>query len=939
MNKRTTFIFTLVFAALACFSTLSAQINSNEKYIPKSEPILGIHNAMEYYAAIRNNQITKEVNYEDYYNSISDLKKLKAAKNTNLVWESVGPTNIAGRVRALIVDRNNSNTLYAGAVSGGLWKTTNGAQSWFKINDHNESLIISCITQAYDGTLYFGTGEGFANVMASNAGGTGFVGQGIFKSTDATGTEFVHLSNTSPSSDIAWEYVYKIAAHPNGDIYAATQRGFRKSSDGGKTWINPLTDINIENFSNAYKNLEANDVDIHKDGKVIALVVGNRVLISKDGGQTYKTSSTGGNMLPTSGISRIELDIAPSNPNYIYACAAKTNGSLHNIYRTKNAGDTWEVVGPGGSDSFNPLGLQGRYDNVIRIHPTNENKVYVGGVNMWVWEENGNWEVASSGYLSSTSSSYIHSDHHDYVFNHDNPKIMYFATSGGISKSVDGGKSFETVNRNFVSTQFYAIGIGPTGEILGGTQDNGTLFLERKGLIDGKASYFSSNDGGYSAISHINPDLLFMTSYYGSLYRTPNRTATTLASFYDDYMQGLSPAPGNASFASFVTPIVLHEKIDDYFSPDSVTYTHTGEKVLAGATIYALSSNSSYPFPCVIENDMIEDDTLRVQDIITAKLYLGATNKVFMTRESHKFSGQPKWFQIADIDGTTQSMAISQCGNYLFVGTTNGNVYRISNLNFANDSLSASVASTHSVIEVKKLNIAGIGNRAVNKVAIDPNNPEKVIIVLGNYSNNFYVYYSANALSEEPTFVQKQGNLPKIPVYSVIFDLSNSNRVIAGTEFGIFVTDNITVPSPQWSTDTESGFPNVPVYDLKQQTFMFPGVTNYGVVYAGTHGRGIFESFSLVNIPEANETASNLDNNIISVYPNPAHDMISFDIPKTNSDIKISIFGVNGNMVANQVVAGGSKTNSVNISDLSKGIYFIQVSNVEFYYTGKFIKQ
>jgi len=944
MNKKKAIIFMLVFATISCFSTLSAQTNSKGRYTPRSKQVkphaFGIHGAMEYYSIIRHNQITKLMDYEDYYNALSDLKKVKAGKSTNLTWESVGPTNIAGRVRGLIIDKNNFNTLYAGAVSGGLWKTTNGAQSWFKIDDFKESLIVSCLAQAPNGIIYFGTGEGFAPNPGSNAGGTGFVGKGVFRSTNASGTEFVHLPSTSPTLDIGWEYVYEILVHPNGDIYAATQRGFRKSSDGGETWINPLTDIDIANFPNAYKNLEANDVNIHKNGNVIALVIGNRVLISTDGGNSYRNNSTGGNMLPSSGLSRIELDIAPSDPNYIYACAAKMNGTLHNVYRTTNAGQTWEIIGPGGSENFNPLGVQGRFDNVIRVHPTNKNKIYVGGLDMWTWEENGNWEAKSFWPLSPFSPYYLHADHHEYIFHPENPNIMFFATDGGISKSTNGGNTFETVNRNFVSTQFYAIGIGPNGEILGGTQDNGTLFIDRKGFVEGRADHITGGDGGYSVISQINPDLLFSTIYYGAVYRTPNRSSATMAPFFDDFMNSLNPGPGNQNFASFVTPIILHEKINDYFSPDSVTYTHTGDTVQSGETIFAFSNTSGYAFPYVLPEGitLAADDTIRVQDIVTSKFYLGATNRVFMTRESHKFSGQSKWFQIANISGTTQSMTVSHCGNYVFVGTQNGNVYRISNLNFANDSLSASVTSDFRVIEVKQFNILGISGRSINKIAVDPNNPERLIVVLGNYGNNLYVYFSANALSAEPTFVQKQGNLPRMPVYSAIFDISNPNRVILGTEFGIFVTDNITVPSPQWATDTDGGLPNVPVYDLKQQTFMFPGVTNYGVIYAGTHGRGIFESFSLVNIPETYETSS-FSNNSLLVYPNPTQNVISFDAPNTQVDINLAIYSINGNLLKNKVISKGSKNYTINVSDLPNGLYFIQLSNADFYSIGRFIKQ
>jgi photosystem II stability/assembly factor-like uncharacterized protein len=950
MKKKNYLVLIALVALLISSSSVYGQKAGKSRYVPrenKQQPAAtGFTGALEFYKSIRNNPVTGEFHYEDYYAARKDVELFGANKTSVLNWHSIGPTDQGGRVRAILFDKNNNEVMYAGAVSGGLWKTTNGGQSWQPIDDMMQNLIVSCVAQAPNGIIYFGTGEGFAPSFGSTAGSTGFVGMGLFKSTDATGTTFEQITSTNPTTTNGWQYVYRVKVHNNGDIYAATQKGIKKSTDGGATWTNPLASFSAT-------EVEAHDIDISPNGNVISLVVGRKVYISTDAGANYFNASTGGATLPATGLSRIEVDIAPSNPNFIYACAAKTNGALHNVYRTTDGGQTWTIIGPGGSENFSIFGSnnQGYYDNVIKVHPTNPDKIFVGGIDKWQWEANGNWEQKSLWFLSNFSAFYLHADQHEYVFHPQNPNIVYYGTDGGISKSTNGGNTFETVNRNFTTLQSYAMAVSKEGMIMTGTQDNGTLLMDRKGFIEGKSRAILGGDGGYCAFSFLNEKLYFAAVYYGDVNRTPTADAEGMSQFYDSWVQGLSGF-GTVGFASFVTPFVLHEKIDDHLSPDTAVYTHIGSPVYSGDTIYVPSGTSGYLFPYVLPaevDSLLEDDKITVQDIVTSKFYVGINGYVLMTRESHNFASIPEWWPVAKITGTVQSMAVSKCGNYLYVGTNFGKLYRISNLDYANDYLSASALditvntpypiNPFCVVETKDLSFSAANGRPINNIAIDPNDPSRIIVCLGNYGSSLqFVYYSSNALDETPTFVSKQGALPRVPVYSAIIELSNPNTVLLGTEFGIYMTTNINAASPTWTEENSGGMARVPVYDMKQQVFWLPGVTNYGAIYAATHGRGVYESMSFVTVPET-EKPEQVKLSKLEVYPNPASDEITLRLPVDNNSKLVRIFNISGKTMHQvRLNNAGSPTATINISSLPAGTYIIELSGDQFRQTGKFIK-
>ncbi len=328
-------------------------------------------------------------------------------------------------------------------------------------------------------------------------------------------------------------------------------------------------------------------------------------------------------------------------------------------------------------------------------------------------------------------------------------------------------------------------------------------------------------------------------------------------------------------------------------------------------------------------------DSLLVQDIVQARFYLGATGAVWMTRGLHDFSGAPDWYKISTISGTAQCMAVSGDGNYLFVGTSGGILYRISNLLSIKDSISGDVTSPYNIVETK--NIANVSGRAITSIAVDPNDASNVIYTLGKYDQTQYVYLSTNALDSVPTFSNKTGNLPKMPVYASVIELHNVNTVILGTELGVFSTSNISAASPSWIEDN-SNLGRVPVYMLRQQTLNYPYNTNYGVIYAGTHGRGALKSASYVGLEDI---TSSSELNTLNLYPNPASETTNVSFKSdVSGNASLNVYSLDGKlvMIIPVSVVKGDNNIEVNVSQLATGNYFVEVSSFDLSFTGKLLK-
>ena len=946
-------------------------LNQEKKeYIPRNEIKIandeGIDGAINWLNNRRLNQNTHSINPNDIVNAQKQLQNKFNNKSTNsldLEWEELGPDNVGGRTRAILIDKNNPAIIYAGGVSGGIWKSTNGGQTWTNVLPDQSSLAVVSICQAANGDIYIGTGEGItmSSISYSGAGGSDAIGQGIWKSTDA-GATWTHLTSTIDttfSTSSPWVAVNKLKADPTNAnrIYAGTQFGLWITNDGGTTWSNA-----IDGF-NKYKQVTS--ISVGSDGSVIASI-DNKGYWSANGDALSFQSVTGASgQLPLS-VGRLEFSIAPSDPNYIYCLAASGGGGLKNLYKSTDKGQTWAgVFSNTSSDVLNIFGNdnQGWYDNTIEVFPNDKDKVVLGGVDLYTWSANEGIAQISAWWINEWSPVYVHADIHTIVFSPNFGNTDYTAfigCDGGVFRTLDNFTTFHEMDKGYNVTQFYSVAYSGNGRVMGGAQDNGTQYIDFTGNTAQSAFKVSGGDGGYCELSNLDPDILFTTIYGGALYRSEKRgEAGSLESFYDDNLLSKQHIGSLSEGEPFITPIALWESFNDEHSTQyinvivdsvytldyngdtvSVTFPYnTGDVITVKSNIY---ERPIYHTITASEGPYQIGDTIKIKDTYQAVLAVALQGQVWITRESLDFTKHPaKWFPIipSNIDfGKGNTLAWSKDGNYLYFAdysnnSNTTNLYRCSGLLDARDSLTMDINSDSCKIETKK--IASF-SQTITGIAVDPEVPSNVIVTLGNYGNTNYIQLSTNATSANPTFESKQGDLPQFPVFSAIINWDDSREVIIGTEFGVFATENIYDSNPTW-TAQNNGMPRVPVFMIRQQThtnFWYDGnngISNHGYIYAGTHGRGIFRTKTLmgpVAIKENKENDKAI--NSLKVYPNPVstYANVEYNLKRT-SNVRIDIYDLSGKLINSEKINNqhpGEHTYNFNVNNYNKGTYILSIT-------------
>lgn len=916
---------TVILASIVIFSY---DYNTKSSFIPRSVKKhldnKDVNDAAEWMYKRRANQITGEIDINDVIKANQEMIEFKSKKNSNTIgfnWSDMGPDNVGGRTRAILIDKDNPNLIFAGAVSGGLWKSTTGGTSWTKVttsSDYWSTINIGSICQTANGDIYVGTGEGFYHNSGTKTGG--FEGQGIWKSTDR-GATFTHLTSTwTTNTDmITFVNVNKLAAHPTdgNKVYAATKRGLKVTNDGGQTW-KALFNITLD-------VKECTDVKVATDGTVIT-AIDKKAYISANGDSgtfAKKSASSATTYLADSlinpSVGRLEFAFAPSNPNYIYCSAAKTDGKIENIYRSTDKGNKWVVIGAGGSDLFQPFRNQGEYDNVIAVFPDNPDKVLLGGIDLWKWQAGGMFEQITLWSLPESSPAYVHADIHAIVFhpNYSTNKTLYIGSDGGVSKSTDAALTFSTINKNYNVTQFYAISFSNSGQVMGGTQDNGTQYIDFKGNSAKAAKEVAGGDGGYCHISALSPNIMYASVYNGDVRRSEDY-GNVMSSYY------------NAQSGTFITNFRIWESFNDIYSTDSVSYTVLDNDTLySGEVITGKSKINDLPLTITYSGlTKYPGEIIKIKDTYQAVLALGLTNKIVFSRTPLSFSNSTTVVSATNIVGTVETLEFSKDGNYLYAGCSNGNLYRIDSL--------WHLRSVTQLNNTKADLIASFTNRTITSISVDPQNSSNVLVTLGNYGNNEYIYYSTNAATTTTAsgnFTSKQGDFPKVPVYSSLILWNDSKKVLIGTEYGIFSCSDITASSATWADESNNaGIANVSVYMLTQQlheNVWLHGVSNHGYIYAGTHGRGIWKSESNkgpVSVPTIADNSRSLE---INIYPNPVKDNATIKINSlSNSRALVNIYDVQGkNVYSNSVnTTIGNNLLNVNVSSLTKGTYFVNVN-------------
>lgn len=293
---------------------------------------------------------------------------MKARQRRNLmksggeeyVWKHRGPGNVGGRTRAVLIDPDDAtyNTWYAASASGGVWKTTDGGDSWNSLTDHFPNLATNCIVMAPSNhnILYIGTGEGYGNVAAVQ-------GNGIFRSIDK-GQNWEQIGSTINNEDFFWVNNIIIDRNNADILLAATNTGIFKSPDAGETWIK------VYNDGSMIQGLAVNQEDPFT---MYAAVNSKGVIKSYDNGDTWIDISDG----LMSGL-RYAVDVSRADTNYVFVSIESPIGSQ--VFLSKNGGNSWLRLNDMDGSFSDYLIDMGWYCNVIKAHPFDRDKAFVAGV-------------------------------------------------------------------------------------------------------------------------------------------------------------------------------------------------------------------------------------------------------------------------------------------------------------------------------------------------------------------------------------------------------------------------------------------------------------------------------------------------------------------------------------------------------------------------------
>lgn len=428
-------------------------------------------------------------------------------------YRNIGPFR-GGRSVTSCGVKDDILTYYMGTTGGGLWKTEDAGQHWKNISDgyfQTGSVGAVTVAKSNPNIIYCGMGEHAPRGVMTHHG------DGVYKSTDAGKTW------TKIGLDLT-QHIAGIIIHPKdpntvyvaaqGALYGKTkERGFYKSTDGGKTWKNTLY-VN-EHTGCADITMDQNNPLImyaamwehgRKPWKVISGGSGSGLYKSVDGGDTWKIVQNG---LPKE-LGKMAVSVCQSNPDKVYALVeSDSDRELGGLFVSQNGGKNWNRI-----SKDHRLIQRAWYYTEVFADPQNENMVYVLSAPALRSIDGGKtWET-----LSGT-----HGDYHDLWINEDNPKNLCIANDGGAAISFNRGKSWSSQN-NMSTAQFYRVNVDNVFpyRVYGGQQDNSSIRIAHReignwGIYPQSWSASAGGESAFLAFDPDNPKYVLGGSYLGTI--------------------------------------------------------------------------------------------------------------------------------------------------------------------------------------------------------------------------------------------------------------------------------------------------------------------------------------------------------------------------------------------------------------------------------------
>lgn len=742
-----------------------------------------------------------------------------------LRFRTVGPALFAGRVDDLAVYEANPAIVYAGATTGGLWKTVNNGTTWEVLFNHLDDVVgIGDVTIAQDdpSLVWIGTG------------GTQSWGKGVFKSTDGGRTwHSMGLADTKTINRIVLDprdhdIVYVAAV---GHLHGPNrERGLFKSTDGGRRWEHVL-------FVNEDTGVSEVVLDPTNPDIVYAATYQRRrtafaaknggpesaVRKSMDGGRTWRRLDTG---LPSGDRGAIGLDIFPRNPRVLYALVEHEGGK--DLFRSDDAGESWRKTND--PEDARYQGHRMRWFDEVHVDPQDDRRVYVLGVNLYMSSDGGrtfdiNESAVQSGLWPPTNGLYLfntstHSDHRGFWINPANPDHLITGNDGGVCISYEKGRTWDCMN-NMDLAQVYHVGfdMDEPYKVYIGTHDNlgwGGPSAARSYLGIGAGGWFlvAGGDGFVATADPNDSRTIYAESQNGNMSRVDRLTNERVP---------IRPEPADGEEAykwNFNTPMMI--------SP------HDSNTLLMAANRLFRSPDRGQTW-APISPDLtarVDAGELSVMGVPLKDMTMG--------------SRTPTWGTIF-----TFTESPMRAGVY-YTGADDGTVQ-----------VSRDGGKTWTDISTR---FPGLPPRTwVSKLAASKFEAGRVYGSFAGHRGDDYAPYMYVSEDFGNSWKRTSSNMPDGQVVHVVAeDLRNPSVLYAGTEFGLYVSID---RGESW-TRFRSNLPTVPVYGIA----LHPRNND---LILGTFGRGVWILDDLGPVQQAAEAMAQ-GAFLFDARParqfNPAHD-------------------------------------------------------------------
>ncbi|NOT08178.1 MAG: hypothetical protein HOP28_08225, partial [Gemmatimonadales bacterium] len=745
-----------------------------------------------------------------------------------LRWRNIGPANMSGRIVDVEGIPGPSRTFYVATAAGGIWKTTNAGTTFQLVFGDNQPVISMgdiAIAPSDTNIVWAGSGEPNSRNSISPGGG-------IFKSTDGGRTwRLMGLEKT--------QAIGRVVVHPTNPniVYVAAlgapwnsnpERGLYKTTDGGATWTMSKFISDKAGFV---------DVDMHPTDPNILYATswerqrgpyylqsggpGSAMWKTTDGGATWTEVKGGG--LPTTMKGRMEVAIAKTNPQIMYAMVEAdttpnpkpTKGVAQQtrpsgLYRSNDAGATWARVAPQNVRPF--------YYSQVRVDTRDPERVYFTST-PHLFSPDGGKTVRSF-------SQGLHVDTHAHWIDPNDPNYQVVGNDGGIGVTFDRGGNWIFPN-TFPIGQFYNISydMGVPYRVCGGLQDNGSWCgpSRRRGSPITNAHWYNvgGGDGFGTQQDRTDPNIVYATSQGGNIQRrniaTGEGSGLAKPQWRPQYLKwqdsiivvrGDTTQPETremkariADFRAKATKDSLDLQLRWNWNTPYFLSPHNQQVFYAGSNRVMKSvkrGDEMYP----ISPDLTTMDTMRIR--VSTRATGGITPDITQ----------------AETYSTIVALNESPIRpGFLMAGTDDGNVWITRNDGGAWENLTGRFAGVPR-------------NTYVSRIEPSHTDEATFYITFDNHRNGDYAPYVYVTNDFGKSFRSIANNLPRGGVnyvHVIREDPTNPNLLFVGTDIGAYVS---TDRGASWRAFM-SGLPTVPVNDLK----IHPRDRE---IIAGTHGRSIW---------------------------------------------------------------------------------------------------